>query len=103
MAINESLALLCIINTYGLFAVMTTKREEIVIEGSDDGVEWREYPEGGGQPAWLYREDLLQRSRLRRLYSMDGAISKATLPAPKGRDQFVASERTSATNYPKYA
>jgi predicted DCC family thiol-disulfide oxidoreductase YuxK len=43
MAINESLAPLCIINTYGLFAVMTTKREEIVIEGSDDGVEWREY------------------------------------------------------------
>ena len=38
MAINESLAPLCIVNTYGLFAVMTTKREEIVIEGSDDGV-----------------------------------------------------------------
>jgi predicted DCC family thiol-disulfide oxidoreductase YuxK len=32
-----------IVNGYGLFAVMTTKREEIVIEGSDDGVEWREY------------------------------------------------------------
>ena len=28
---------------YGLFAVMTTKRDEIVIEGSSDGVEWREY------------------------------------------------------------
>ena len=43
MAISGSLATLCIVNTYGLFAVMTTKREEIVIEGSDDGVEWREY------------------------------------------------------------
>jgi predicted DCC family thiol-disulfide oxidoreductase YuxK len=32
-----------IVNGYGLFAVMTTKREEIVIEGSDDGVEWKEY------------------------------------------------------------
>jgi hypothetical protein len=31
------------VNGYGLFAVMTTKREEIVIEGSDDGVDWKEY------------------------------------------------------------
>jgi len=30
-------------NGYGLFAVMTTSRREIVIEGSDDGVIWREY------------------------------------------------------------
>jgi predicted DCC family thiol-disulfide oxidoreductase YuxK len=28
---------------YGLFAVMTTSRDEIVIQGSDDGVEWRDY------------------------------------------------------------
>ncbi|HEX4619239.1 MAG TPA: lipase maturation factor family protein, partial [Steroidobacteraceae bacterium] len=28
---------------YGLFAVMTTRRNEIVIEGSSDGREWREY------------------------------------------------------------
>jgi hypothetical protein len=28
---------------YVLFAVMTTQRDEIIIEGSDDGVEWREY------------------------------------------------------------
>ncbi len=32
-----------IVNRYGLFAVMTTKRFEIVIEGSDDGKEWKEY------------------------------------------------------------
>ena len=32
-----------IVSGYGLFAVMTTKRDEIVIEGSYDGVEWREY------------------------------------------------------------
>ena len=31
------------INTYGLFMVMTTSRPEIVLEGSDDGVEWRAY------------------------------------------------------------
>ena len=32
-----------IANTYGLFAVMTTSRPEIVVEGSDDGVHWTEY------------------------------------------------------------
>jgi hypothetical protein len=31
------------INTYGLFAVMTTERREILIEGSADGQTWREY------------------------------------------------------------
>lgn len=31
------------INTYGLFAVMTTRREEILLEGSDDGRTWTEY------------------------------------------------------------
>ncbi len=30
-------------NSYGLFAVMTTSRPEIIIEGSDDGVTWRAY------------------------------------------------------------
>ena len=32
-----------IINTYGLFAVMTTTRPEIVVEGSDDGDRWLAY------------------------------------------------------------
>jgi predicted DCC family thiol-disulfide oxidoreductase YuxK len=32
-----------IVSGYGLFAVMTTQRDEIIIEGSNDGVEWREY------------------------------------------------------------
>lgn len=31
------------VNPYGLFAVMTTERNEIVLEGSADGAEWREY------------------------------------------------------------
>ena len=30
-------------NGYGLFMVMTTERPEIVVEGSEDGVEWRAY------------------------------------------------------------
>jgi predicted DCC family thiol-disulfide oxidoreductase YuxK len=32
-----------ITSPYGLFAVMTTTRDEIIVEGSDDGVHWREY------------------------------------------------------------
>lgn len=32
-----------IVSPYGLFSVMTTKRREIVVEGSYDGVEWHEY------------------------------------------------------------
>src|SRR3989338_2800141 len=31
------------INSYGLFAVMTVKRPEIIIEGSNDGVHWLQY------------------------------------------------------------
>ncbi len=30
-------------NSYGLFRVMTTRREEITVEGSDDGVTWKPY------------------------------------------------------------
>ena len=32
-----------IVNGYGLFAVMTTTRPEIVLEGSNDAINWREY------------------------------------------------------------
>jgi len=32
-----------IANRYGIFAVMTTKRYEIIVEGSEDGKEWKEY------------------------------------------------------------
>ena len=32
-----------LVNRYGLFAIMTTKRYEIVVEGSMDGHEWKEY------------------------------------------------------------
>ncbi len=32
-----------IVNTYGLFAVMTTQRIEIVLEGSTDGTTWQPY------------------------------------------------------------
>ena len=42
-AISEIVSPLLIVNPYGLFAVMTTARPEIVIEGSADGQVWREY------------------------------------------------------------
>jgi len=32
-----------IVSPYGLFAVMTTNRYEIVIQGSNDGIEWHDY------------------------------------------------------------
>jgi hypothetical protein len=32
-----------IVNSYGLFAVMTTERPEIVVEGSNDGSDWLAY------------------------------------------------------------
>ena len=39
----EVVAPLRTFNSYGLFAVMTTTRNEIVVEGSDDGLQWLAY------------------------------------------------------------
>jgi lipase maturation factor 1 len=44
-----------IVNTYGLFAVMTTARPEIVLEGSEDRVNWKEYS-FRYKPGELHRE-----------------------------------------------
>jgi predicted DCC family thiol-disulfide oxidoreductase YuxK len=41
--VDQLIEPLRIVSDYGLFAVMTTQRDEIIIEGSDDGIEWREY------------------------------------------------------------
>jgi len=41
--LSEAVSPLLIVNPYGLFAVMTTTRPEIVIEGSSDGRTWQEY------------------------------------------------------------
>jgi predicted DCC family thiol-disulfide oxidoreductase YuxK len=43
LELAELMEPLHIVSAYGLFAVMTTARDEIVIEGSDDGILWREY------------------------------------------------------------
>jgi predicted DCC family thiol-disulfide oxidoreductase YuxK len=42
-AVVEFIDPLRIVSSYGLFADMTTERDEIVVEGSNDGIEWREY------------------------------------------------------------
>jgi len=42
-AVVRYTAPLQIVNTYGLFAVMTTQRIEIVLEGSADGATWQPY------------------------------------------------------------
>jgi len=41
--IRRAASPLRLVNGYGLFAVMTTTRPEIVLEGSDDGARWVEY------------------------------------------------------------
>jgi Lipase maturation factor len=42
-AISRAVSPLFIVNPYGLFAVMTTARPEIVIDGSADGETWTEF------------------------------------------------------------
>ncbi|HEY2677945.1 MAG TPA: lipase maturation factor family protein [Steroidobacteraceae bacterium] len=42
-AVDRWVEPLHLVSGYGLFAVMTTQRDEIVIEGSYDGSDWREY------------------------------------------------------------
>jgi hypothetical protein len=41
--VTQAIAPLEIVNSYGLFAVMTTTRPEIVVEGSNDGSTWLAY------------------------------------------------------------
>ena len=43
-----------IANNYGLFAVMTTARDEIIVEGSNDGSRWLPY-EFKYKPGDVYR------------------------------------------------
>jgi predicted DCC family thiol-disulfide oxidoreductase YuxK len=42
-AMRDYTSSFCIANGYGLFEVMTTQRPELIIEGSNDGVNWLEY------------------------------------------------------------
>ncbi len=42
-AVDSRIGAFNIVNRYGLFAIMTTSRPEIIIEGSDDSETWKEY------------------------------------------------------------
>jgi lipase maturation factor 1 len=42
-SLHQDLDVFRSVNNYGLFAVMTTSRPEIIIEGSDDGQTWKPY------------------------------------------------------------
>ncbi len=42
-ALARAIAPFGIVNQYGPFAIMTTRRPEIIVEGSNDGETWREY------------------------------------------------------------
>jgi hypothetical protein len=42
-ALRQTLVPFRSVNAYGLFAVMTTTRPELIVEGSSDGREWRAY------------------------------------------------------------
>jgi hypothetical protein len=53
-AVADAVSPLLIVNSYGLFAAMTTTRREIEVEGSDDGQHWREY-------AFRYKPDAISR------------------------------------------
>ena len=43
LAIDDIFEPFHIVSPYGLFSVMTTERDEIIVEGSDDGQQWLEY------------------------------------------------------------
>jgi hypothetical protein len=43
VALQRQLAPFQVVNSYGLFAVMTVQRDEIGLQGSNDGREWRDY------------------------------------------------------------
>lgn len=43
VAVRRAVAPLRLVGSYGLFAVMTTTRPELIVEGSDDGETWRPY------------------------------------------------------------
>ena len=43
LTLSERVQLFSTVNSYGLFRVMTTARPEIIVEGSDDGQNWKTY------------------------------------------------------------
>jgi predicted DCC family thiol-disulfide oxidoreductase YuxK len=97
MWLNEEIAPLRIVNAYGLFAVMTTTRPEIIIEGSDDGVHWREY-------AFNYKPgDVMRRPRWNIPHQprLDWQMWFAALGTPSGNPWFSRFLRRLLENSPE--
>jgi len=97
MWLNEEIAPLRIVNAYGLFAVMTTARPEIIIEGSDDGVHWREY-------AFNYKPgDVMRRPRWNIPHQprLDWQMWFAALGTPSGNPWFSRFLRRLLENSPE--
>ena len=84
LAVDRLIAPLHIASAYGLFAVMTTKRDEIVIEGSEDRIAWREYEfrYKPGDVARRPRWNILHQPRL------DWQMWFAALEDPRGLPWF---------------
>lgn len=84
-SVTRAVAPWFIVNPYGLFAVMTTTRPEIVIEGSADGEVWREYV-FRYQPGPLMRPALWNIPHQPRL---DWQMWFAALGSPRDNPWFV--------------
>jgi uncharacterized membrane protein YphA (DoxX/SURF4 family) len=84
-------------NSYGLFAVMTQKRPEIIVQGSDDGLNWKDY-EFKYKPG----DDLRRAPRFVAPYQprLDWQMWFAALGGPRGNPWFFAFEKCLLENSP---
>ncbi len=84
--LSEALAPFRMVNSYGLFAVMTTRRPEILLEGSRDGLSWEAY-EFHHKPGDLGRRPGFVAPRHPRL---DWQMWFAALSGPMGNPWFFS-------------
>jgi hypothetical protein len=84
LAVDGLIEPLHIVSSYGLFAVMTTSRNEIILEGSYDGVEWRTYE------FWYKPGDVARRPRWNIPHQprLDWQMWFAALEDPRGLPWF---------------
>ena len=81
------------VNPYGLFAVMTTTRPEIVVEGSNDGVTWRPTNSATSPATCAGRRASRRTSR--------GSTGRCGSPRSAGFDQEGTRNRASAAGLSK--
>ena len=83
-------------NRYGLFAVMTRSRSEVIFEGSDDGKRWKSYE-------FRYKPDRLSkapRGRWLHMPRLDWMMWFAALHGPEDHPWVMAFERRLLQNEP---